>query len=94
MTMVSRGLLAALLAVAPVIATAQDQPDGGPAAAVDRPQRGTAMSTVQNRFGEPVNRHPAVGQPPITRWDYPGFSVFFEHDLVIHAVLVRTAAAS
>ena len=27
-----------------------------------------------------------VGQPPITRWDYPHFSVFFEKDRVIHAV--------
>ena len=25
-------------------------------------------------------------QPPITRWDYPSFSVYFEHDKVIHAV--------
>jgi hypothetical protein len=28
----------------------------------------------------------AVEQPPITRWDYPAFSVYFEHDRVIHAV--------
>jgi hypothetical protein len=26
------------------------------------------------------------GQPPITRWDYAGFAVFFEHDRVIDAV--------
>jgi hypothetical protein len=28
-----------------------------------------------------------VGAPPITRWDYAGFSVFFEHDRVIDAVV-------
>jgi hypothetical protein len=27
-----------------------------------------------------------VGKPPITRWDYPGFSVFFEGDRVIDTV--------
>jgi hypothetical protein len=57
---------------------------------VDRPKRGSTMGEVEKHFGAPVNRHPTVGgaphQPPITRWDYNGFSVFFEHDRVIHAV--------
>jgi hypothetical protein len=53
---------------------------------VDRPKRGSTMSEVEKRFGAPVEKHPTVGQPPITRWDYAGFSVFFEHDRVIHAV--------
>lgn len=54
--------------------------------AVERPSRGMSMSAVEARFGQPASRHAAVGQPPITRWDYPGFSVFFEHEYVIHAV--------
>ena len=29
---------------------------------------------------------PPSGKPPITRWDYDGFSVYFEHQHVIHAV--------
>lgn len=57
---------------------------------VDRPKRGSTMSEVEKHFGAPVTRHPTVGgaphQPPITRWDYNGFSVFFEHDRVVHAV--------
>jgi hypothetical protein len=53
---------------------------------VDRPKRGSTMSEVEKRFGAPAEKHPTVGQPPITRWDYSGFSVFFEHDRVIHAV--------
>lgn len=53
---------------------------------VERPKRGASMSEVESRFGAPTERHATVGQPPITRWDYPGFAVFFEHDRVIHAV--------
>jgi len=54
--------------------------------AVETPARGMTMSSVESRFGAPSNRHPTVGQPPITRWDYAGFAVFFEKDRVIHAV--------
>ncbi len=54
---------------------------------LDRPKRGSTMGEVEKHFGAPVTRHPTVGQPPITRWDYNGFSVFFEHDRVIHAVV-------
>jgi hypothetical protein len=53
---------------------------------VERPTRGNTMSEVEAHFGAPVERHATVGQPPITRWDYAGFAVFFEHDRVIHAV--------
>lgn len=53
---------------------------------IDRPKRGSTMGDVEKRFGAPATRHPTVGQPPITRWDYNGFAVFFEHDRVIHAV--------
>jgi len=52
----------------------------------DFPRRGMNMSKVLNEMGEPTIRHPAVGQPPITRWDYPDRSVFFEHSHVIHVV--------
>ncbi len=54
---------------------------------VERPERGITMRAVEARFGAPIKRHPAVGEPPITRWDYEKFSVFFEHDRVIHAVV-------
>ncbi|MBM5811579.1 MAG: hypothetical protein FJ191_06390 [Gammaproteobacteria bacterium] len=91
MTIVRSGLLAALVLI-PALAGAADQPPADPLAA-DRPQRGITMATVQSRYGQPVTRHPAVGQPPITRWDYPSFAVFFEHDRVIHAVLVRSTPA-
>ncbi len=54
---------------------------------IPRPSRGMRMTTVERQFGEPATRHAAVGQPPITRWDYAGFSVFFERDRVIDAVV-------
>jgi hypothetical protein len=54
---------------------------------LDRPKRGSTMGEVEKHFGAPLARHPTVGKPPITRWDYSNFSVFFEHDRVIHAVV-------
>ena len=65
---------------------------------VDRPKRGVTMSEVEKHFGAPVTRHPTVGgasshQPPITRWDYNGFSVFFERDRVVDSVATAGEAA-
>ena len=54
---------------------------------VNCPGRGMTMKTVEAKFGAPQERHEAVGQPPISRWDYPTFSVFFEHEYVIHSVV-------
>jgi hypothetical protein len=51
------------------------------------PQRGSTMADVERRYGAPVNRHPTVGAPPITRWDYNGFSVVFERDRVVDSVI-------
>lgn len=54
-----------------------------------RPSRGMNMDSVRSKFGEPDKAHPQVGEPPITRWDYAGYSVFFEHDLVLNTVVHR-----
>lgn len=51
-----------------------------------RPARGISMDRVEAQFGPPTTRQAAVGDPPIERWDYPGFVVYFEHQYVIHAV--------
>lgn len=50
------------------------------------PQRGNSQNHVLQIWGEPVKRHTSIGQPPITRWDYPGFSVYFEYRHVIRSV--------
>lgn len=55
------------------------------------PQRGQLKGTVIQRHGEPARRHAPVGQPPITRWDYSDFSVYFEYDHVIDSVRHRHA---
>jgi len=57
------------------------------AASIDVPARGTSMSQVEAKYGAPRTRHAAVGNPPITRWDYDAFSVYFERDYVIHSVV-------
>jgi hypothetical protein len=56
---------------------------------VSTPSRGITMTKVESEYGSPSERHSAIGSPPITRWDYPGFSVFFERDHVIHSVVSR-----
>jgi hypothetical protein len=60
---------------------------------VEVPKHGASMTTVEARFGAPRARHAAVGAPPITRWDYDSFSVYFENQLVIHAVAHAAAPA-
>ena len=66
---------------------------------LDRPKRGLTMDQVEKQFGAPATRHPTVGggspqQPPITRWDYSGFSVFFERDRVVHSVVVGSSVTT
>ncbi len=82
-------LMSALLTGQPALAETLSTATGDPAAAAARPDRGSSMATVQSRYGEPTNRHSTVGDPPITRWDYPQFAVYFEHDRVLHAVLAK-----
>lgn len=54
------------------------------------PSRGSSMDAVKSKFGAPTQEESSVGTPPITRWDYPGYSVFFENDKVLHTVIART----
>ncbi len=55
------------------------------------PQNGATMARVEQQFGAPQRRTPAVGDPPIARWVYPGFTVYFEYDKVIHSVVNRAS---
>lgn len=54
---------------------------------MDLPENGLSKAEVEARFGQPAKRHAAVGEPPITRWDYGDYSVYFEYDLVLYSVL-------
>ena len=86
----------ALLAFCGLIGTmafAQETPatpePTAPAPTVEKPARGTDMAGVRAKFGSPTQELPAIGQPPITRWEYPGYVVFFEHDKVLHTVVLK-----
>ena len=57
---------------------------------VATPARGMTMNQVATKFGTPVSKVPAVGKPPISRWEYPGFVVYFESDHVIHTVVANS----
>lgn len=61
------------------------------------PGKGMTKAAVARAFGNPVKKHAPVGggtpqQPPITRWDYSGFSVFFEYNHVVDAVMIGNPA--
>jgi hypothetical protein len=63
-----------------------------PSASGNTPSSGMSMENVEAKYGAPAKRVPAVGgastaQPPITRWEYPGFTVYFENNRVIHTVV-------
>jgi hypothetical protein len=90
-----RSKLLAGLAVAVVAATAsvavhaeQLSTPSEASSQADRPARGMSMEKVEATYGAPSRRDPAVGEPPITRWEYPGFVVYFEHQFVIHTVAI------
>ena len=60
--------------------------------AVSLPTRGLSMAEVEARHGAPADRmDPRGGQksqwPTIHRWVYPQFTVYFEQNRVIDAVL-------
>ncbi len=59
------------------------------ASRLERPARGDSKAGVEERFGSPNEMAGAVGEPPISRWEYPGFTVYFEYERVIHAVSHR-----
>jgi hypothetical protein len=45
------------------------------------------MENVEHVFGTPLEKDGAVGKPPITRWVYSDYVVYFEYNLVLHAVM-------
>lgn len=68
---------------------AEDTPKMMREADFPTPTRGMSKAGVRDAFGDPSAEHPPVGDPPITRWDYDRFSVFFEYDKVLHSVVTE-----
>ena len=90
-------LLVVLMLNAPLAIAEDDAPRPGdlnPADVVvqlpSMPSRGTTMESVRSRLGDPGREVAAVGEPPISRWVYPEFTVYFEHNRVLHSVKNRT----
>lgn len=79
---ISLALTASLL----LMAGATRAAPAGDSAAIAAPARAATMSTVEQTFGKPGQILPAVGDPPITRWIYPDFTVYFERQYVVHSV--------
>ena len=79
-------------AEAPAQAESQPAQEQTPASySVNLPGRGMSMTAVEERFGAPLTKSDEVGDPPITRWVYNDFTVFFEYQFVIHALTTRPA---
>jgi len=57
---------------------------------ITMPARGMSMDKVLEQFGEPTRRIEAIGEPPITEWDYGDFRVFFEYQTVLHSLDLTT----
>lgn len=66
-------------------AIAEEPPNS--AAGLPRPVRGMTMQQVRARFDSPNEEIAAVGVPPISRWVYPAFTVYFESRYVIDTVV-------
>jgi len=57
------------------------------APAMQTPRNGLSMTQVRQQYGDPAQEVPAVGEPPISRWEYDSYTVYFEHELVLHSVI-------
>ncbi len=53
------------------------------------PRPAATMTQVREALGAPEKILEGVGEPPITRWQYPGYVVYFEQDRVITSVAGR-----
>jgi hypothetical protein len=60
--------------------------DTSSASLTQRPNRGMSMDTVETKWGAPDVKRAAIGEPPIARWEYSTFVVYFEYRNVIHTV--------
>lgn len=79
-------LLVGLLAGLGTVNASESMTVSEQGSSISTPRHGQNMDTVRQNFGQPAQQLPAVGEPPITRWVYSGFTVYFEHDIVIHSV--------
>jgi hypothetical protein len=89
----SLGVFTALPCLADTLLIERVQAESG----VNLPKRGASMTQVEAQFGAPQEKFAAVGggsssTPPITRWQYQKFTVYFENAHVVNAVLNKASA--
>ena len=60
---------------------------------VEMPARGMTKNKVEELFGSPAQKLDEVGTPPISSWIYRDFTVYFESEYVLHAVLTKGVPA-
>ncbi len=53
---------------------------------IKQPPKGMNQEQVVALFGKPQAIYAAVGEPPIIRWRYADYTVYFEAGSVIHSV--------
>ena len=63
------------------------------------PRNGLTMAQVEANYGTPSEKLPPVAgykpaHPAITRWRYPGYTVYFENQRVISSVLNSNTAVA
>ncbi len=79
--------IASLLPMAALAQPPATTPSEPPHAIGTMPTRGMNMTLVRKHFGQPEKIVNPVGDPPISRWIYDGFIVYFERNHVIHAIV-------
>ena len=85
----TRTVLAFMLALAFQVATADVLiiDEVRQAKRMELPKNGQSKADIETKFGTPAEKQSAVGDPPISSWKYDTYSVYFEYDLVLFAVL-------
>lgn len=76
----------------PTYAITPQSPEENTLTVGSMPTRGMTMAQVEQSFGAPQKKIDAVGHPPISRWLYEGFVVYFENQHVIHALATSEAS--
>ncbi len=96
--MLRNALFTLLLAVstAPAIVSADtlllDGVNSSNESAEARPRRGMSMDDVREQWGTPTLEARPIGDPPIARWEYADFIVYFEYSTVLHTVVRKPAS--
>jgi hypothetical protein len=89
---IQTSLFIATLLLSPLMASANELNLNNEVKINNYPQRGKTMSHVRTQYGNAMRIHASKGKytknwPPITRWNYSHFTVYFEKNLVLHTVI-------